>query len=200
MKPVVIHPDRKYISKLYVVVTLFYLATFASWGVPSAYVLGNELDGALLGVILAAAVVVVPLALALPFVPVYYNSLRYELHPDEVIVYAGIVTRSVKHVPFRTVTNLKISRGPIDRFFGLGSLAIQTAGMSGTTGAEENLVGLLDVQGIYEQIAGELRRFRGALSPTQTDDEHAPAPVGESQTLNAILDELRAVRTHLEQS
>ena len=38
----------------------------------------------------------------------YCNSLKYELHEDEVLVNAGIITRSVKHVPFRAITNISI--------------------------------------------------------------------------------------------
>ncbi|HSG28204.1 MAG TPA: PH domain-containing protein, partial [Candidatus Krumholzibacterium sp.] len=63
----------------------------------------------------------------------YYRSLSYEIQDDEVIVRVGIVTKSVKHVPYRTVTNITINRGILDRlFFNLGTLNIQTAGMSGT--------------------------------------------------------------------
>ena len=58
----------------------------------------------------------------------YYNSLSYEIQDDEVIMRVGIVTKSVKHVPYRTVTNITIKRGILDRMFGLGTLNIQTAG------------------------------------------------------------------------
>ena len=64
------------------------------------------------------------------------KALGYEVQDDEVIVRVGIITHSVKHVPYRTVTNITVSRDILDRwFFGLGSLHIQTAGMSGKSGA-----------------------------------------------------------------
>ena len=97
----------------------------------------------------------------------YFRSLRYEILEDEVIVHVGIITHSVKHVPYRTVTNITVKRDILDRwFFNLGSLNIQTAGMSGQSGAEEKLVGMENIQEIYESVVSELRRFRGAMPPT----------------------------------
>jgi len=89
-----------------------------------------------------------------------------------------------------------VKQDPLDRLFGIGTLNIQTAGMSGQTGAEESLVGLPNFQEVYEQVAQTLRRFRGAMAPTQAEVEPAPA----EDLLAAILDELRAIRGALEQS
>jgi uncharacterized membrane protein YdbT with pleckstrin-like domain len=128
----------------------------------------------------------------------YYRSLSYEIQDDEVIVRVGIWTQSVKHVPYRTVTNLKVKRDILDRwFFSLGTLNIQTAGMSGTTGAEESLVGLPNVQEVYEIVVTELRRFRGGMAPTAADVEDAPA-VASAAALSAILAEVQAIRQTLE--
>jgi len=134
----------------------------------------------------------------------YYRSLSYEIQDDEVIVRVGIWTHSVKHVPYRTVTNLTIKRGILDRWlFGLGTLNIQTAGMSGTTGAEESLEGLSNVHEVYEIVVRELQRFRGGMAPTAAGVEGPSvademAAVATTQTLSAILSEVRAIRQRLE--
>ena len=127
----------------------------------------------------------------------YYRSLKYEVQDEEVIVNAGIVTKSVKHVPYRTVTNLTVKRDIIDRMLGIGTLNIQTAGMSGTTGAEEALVGLPNVQEVYEQVVTELRRFRGGMSPTMAAED-GEVPTDAAQTLGSILTELKTIRQQLE--
>jgi uncharacterized membrane protein YdbT with pleckstrin-like domain len=152
---------------------------------------GKNVTGVLLG--LNAAWWLVGMMLAGP----YYRSLRYEIQDDEVVVHVGIWTKSVKHVPYRTVTNIAIKRDIFDRwFFGIGSLNIQTAGMSGTKGAEEQLLGLPNVQDVYDIVAGELRRFRGGMSPTTTEVE--PKSAGDNdRLLNAILSELRSIRQGL---
>ncbi|MFO7743249.1 MAG: PH domain-containing protein [Anaerolineae bacterium] len=121
----------------------------------------------------------------------YYRSLRYEIHEDQVIMHVGVITRSVKYVPFRTVTNMAVKRDPLDRLFGIGSLQIQTAGISGSTQAEQHLVGLEDPQAAYDLAVKALRRFRGSMSPTAAD-------VDEEDLLRAILDEVRAMRESLE--
>ncbi len=199
MNKQILYPDPRYKSKLVVGVVLMMILVALWWTVPAMYFAGNELDGPTLGVVLSVAVNLILLVAPLLFVGPYYRSLRYEILDDEVIVVAGILTKSVKHVPYRTVTNLKVTRGPIDRLFGLGSLAIQTAGMSGTTGAEENLVGLSDVQEVYEEVAARLRRYRSAMAADQASEgaESLPAPAMDGVLLSEILDELRAIRGHI---
>ena len=164
---------------------------------PIIGVLGGLLFSGAFGLVAAifwilAALLVIP----------YYNSLRYEIHEDEVIVHVGVITKSVKHVPYRTVTNVQVNRGILDRLFGLGTLNIQTAGMSGQTGAEEALVGLPNVQEVYDLVATELRRFRAGMSPTGADVDPTDPPVAESvaesAALAAILAEVKAIRARME--
>jgi len=121
----------------------------------------------------------------------YYRSLRYEIRDDEVIVHVGIWTRSIKHVPYRTVTNIKTNRDIFDRwFFDLGSLNIQTAGMSGKSGAEEALLGLPNVQEVYETVGARLRKYRGAMTPTGGVESDGAA----DDILAELLAEVRAIR------
>ena len=128
--------------------------------------------------------------------PPYYNRLRYLIHPDEVVVEVGIITQSVKHVPFRTVTNIQVSRGPFDRLLGIGTLKIQTAGMSGQSGAEESLVGLEDVTSVYQEVATALRRYRQAMPATGAGEEESFEKIEGN---GALLEEVRRIRTLLEE-
>ncbi|MCK4776565.1 MAG: hypothetical protein KAT30_17335, partial [Candidatus Krumholzibacteria bacterium] len=66
----------------------------------------------------------------------------------------------------------------------------------GKKGAEESLLGLPDVQDVYTTVVGELRRFRGGMSPTAAEVEQSPKG-DETRVLNAILSELRAIRQGL---
>ena len=194
-------PDRKYLFRMRLIVTIVALAILAG-GILLGMLLtltGKiRLGGAM--VILFVNVVLNGLwwLLALILTAPYYRSLRYEVQDDEVVVNAGLWTKSVKHVPYRTVTNLEVKRDVVDRWLGIGTLNIQTAGMSGQKGAEERLVGLTNVQGVYESVAEELRRFRGGMAPTQADVEMEPA-VGQPEGLGEILAEVRAIRKSLEE-
>ncbi|MDY7080069.1 MAG: PH domain-containing protein [Chloroflexota bacterium] len=193
-------PGTRYLTKLRLVITLVALLILIS-GVLISWLVSTDpgigIDGARTVAIVVAIADVVWYLPALIVTRPYYRSLSYEIQDDEVIVRVGIWTKSVKHVPYRTVTNLTVNRGILDRWLGLGTLNIQTAGMSGSTGAEESLVGLTNVEEVYEIVATELRRFRGGMAPTAAGVEGEPAVVS-TDALNAILTQVRAIRKVLE--
>ena len=191
METLHIKPGISYMRKLWVTYTLIALAA----------VLVSYLFGLLVGIDEGYHVTVSITLYAVFFSAIfwiaaiilsvfYHRSLSYEIQDDEIIVRVGIVTKSVKHVPYRTVTNITVKRGILDRAFNIGTLAIQTAGMSGTSGAEQSLVGLVDVQSVYDDVVVKLREFRGAMAPT--------AAVEESAAGDSVLEELRAIRRALE--
>lgn len=188
-------PNSKYQFKMMLTITLIGFLILVGAGIVGGLISLDDPGAGL--VVLGIAIVgvaiywVVAMLLSVP----YFRSLRYEILEDEVIVHVGIVTHSVKHVPYRTVTNITVKRDIFDRwFFNLGTLTIQTAGMSGQTGAEESLLGLENVQEVYELVVTELRRFRGAMSPT-TGQEELP---GDGS--GALLNEIQAIRKLLEKS
>ena len=201
MKAQSIRPDGKYLFRMRLIATMVALAVLAG-GVLLGTILaltGEIRLGGAIALVLIAVVLnglwwLTVLLLSGP----YYRSLRYEVQDDEVVVHVGIWTKSVKHVPYRTVTNLQVKRDIVDRWLGIGTLNIQTAGMSGQTGAEERLVGLSDVQAVYESVAGELRRFRGGMAPTQADVD-VDATAAPQDGLGEILAEVRAIRRALEE-
>jgi len=126
----------------------------------------------------------------------YFRSIRYEFTDEEIIVRKGIATKVEKTVPYRTITNIVEARDLIDRWWvKLGSIRIQTAGMSGTAGYEASLDGLEDWSRINDDIRDRLRAFRGAMGPTAAGVE---APAGGETVLGDMLAELRAIRSTLE--
>lgn len=200
-------PSGKYLAKLRLIITLIALLILAGgvlivWLIDQdASARSDDMTVVYLGVVAIDFLWYLP---ALMLTGPYYRSLSYEIQDDEVIVRVGIWTHSVKHVPYRTVTNLTIKRGILDRWlFDLGTLNIQTAGMSGTTGAEESLEGLPNYQEVYGIVVRELQRFRGGMAPTAAEvasegSEFARDAQLAHQTLDAILVELRAIRRRLE--
>ena len=210
MKSKHLTPSPKYLTKMRVTMVLLALAIILSGallGFLLSFTPDIGRDGAVLTFKVTAVLNIIWLVPALLLSGPYYRSLAYEIENDEVIVRAGIVTKSVKHVPYRTVTNITIRRGILDRWlFGLGTLIIQTAGMSGSTGAEEVLIGLDDVQNVYDLVVEELRRFRGSMAPTAAEeilDGTSQEAAGYNQAwtggmLDDILVELRTIRKTLE--
>lgn len=176
MKPLFFEPSPRLRTKYFLILTIWGAVAVVStllfaWLI--AVDAGAESPAALaiIAGVLGNALWIAPFGL---LIAPYCRSLHYEIHEDEVIVRVGVITRSVKHVPFRTVTNLEVRRGPFDRIFGLGTLKIQTAGMSGQQGAEESLEGLPNVQDVYERVAVALRRYRGALAADAASEDVEP--------------------------
>ncbi len=190
-----LRPERNYLTKLLIVyglIGLIALGGSLALAVPIGLDAGGT-RGMTIGIVVALLVNAAWLIPAFIIAPFYYRSLEYRILEDEVIVYAGVWTKSVKHVPYRTVTNLRVKRDPFDRMLGMGTLEIQTAGISGQAGAEESLVGLSNVQEVYETVSTTLRRFRGAMAPTQAEIE----AVSTTEALSALLEEVRAIRRAL---
>lgn len=197
MEPLIIYPDRKLLPKMFVQFGLLALMIVGSILVLTILI---ALDEGGRSAANTAALIVIGINLlwivpGLLLITPYYRSLQYEIQDDEVIVRVGIITKSIKHVPYRTVTNIAVKRGPFDRLFGLGTLNIQTAGMSGSSGVEEALIGLLEYNETYDLVAKTLRRYRSAMAPTGTNGTEALAT--DEQVLAAILDEVKRIRQQL---
>ena len=85
----------------------------------------------------------------------------------EIYTRKGIINITKKHVPFRTIVNVRTTRGIIDRIFGIGSVLIETAGGTlGTppTGLLSLLISRFGSSAFEEKIEGirfneELRDF-----------------------------------------
>lgn len=136
----------------------------------------------------------VPVLLA--FIPAYWRSLEYELLDDEVMVRKGVITKTVDVVPYNMITNISIKRGPVDRWLGIGGLAIHTAGYSQSSAAEASLVGLVDYEPLHEKILSAVREHRvGGPKPAMEGASLEEASA--TDLLARILEELQALRRNL---
>lgn len=65
----------------------------------------------------------------LSFLLIYNNqrSIRYVLTNCGIYKITGLVFKRVKFVAYNQVTDVKMSRGPIERMFGAGSIGVGTA-------------------------------------------------------------------------
>lgn len=99
----------------------------------------------------------------------------------EIYTRKGIINITKKHVPFRTIVNVRTVRGVFDRLFGIGSVLIETAG--GSTGvqptnlttlliskmsssaAEEKIEGIRFDEELRDYILKEMRAF--GLKPSE---------------------------------
>lgn len=201
MESNLIYPSERLMKKFFIIallaygipaiaVLIFFFALMAHHGIG----LGERPGVIFFGIFgISSATVWILLAV---LIPPYFRSISYELTDKEIIVRKGILTKVVKTVPYRTVTNIVEARDLIDRYWvGLGSVRIQTAGMSGQAGFEASLDGLVDWSGVNREIQERLRAFRGAMTATAAD---ADVPDAGGAVLTDMLKELRAIRNALE--
>ncbi|MHA2249961.1 MAG: PH domain-containing protein [Candidatus Kariarchaeaceae archaeon] len=139
---------------------------------------------------------VVLLVIGLPLSVYYYNSISYEIVKDEVHVNRGIITKTRKIVPYRTITNIEIKRGLYDRALGIGTIELQTAGISKRKwGPEERLDGICKEQlnEVQQLLINHVRKITGVSGTTLDIESSEPA----TDTLSAILIEIRELKAIL---
>ncbi|MHA2155056.1 MAG: PH domain-containing protein [Candidatus Hodarchaeales archaeon] len=135
------------------------------------------------------SLIVMPVVLVL--LTLYVRNMEFIVHGDEVIVKKGIINKTVKYCPFRTITNISTHVGVFDRLFKIGCINIQTAGSGGMTGApEEKLEGLKVYSEIREYIVLQLRYF--THTPTALPKHDLDEPKGLFQ--KNILTELKEIK------
>jgi len=174
-------PAKAYVRKLWVkqftvasvlwlggILGAYVLAWFLSVVEPDEYVF-EALVGSWMGPMIYWGLIfhvawLVPTMLS---TPAYVGTIEYSVRAQsgeampEIYVKKGLLTRTIKHVPFRTITNISSVAGVFDRMFGLGSVHIETAGNSAQEGGpEEVLEGIVFFEELRDYILTELRKFR----------------------------------------
>jgi len=190
----VYRPGDKYVTKVLVVTMLVFI-----FGILPFSLFGLIPEAGWTYVFIFLGANLLWLLPTLVLIPVYCRTISYELAEDEVIVRKGLVTRTVKRVPYRMVTNLEVRRGLLDRWLGLGSVALHTAGYSQQTGAEGNLVGLATYDEVHERIVDALR-IKATESAAVVDEREVhlePRSKAETAILVEILHEIRGLRDDL---
>lgn len=121
---------------------------------------------------------------------IYVKRIDYSLASwegdvsPEIYVKKGIIQITQRHVPFRTITHVKTTRGIFDRLFGIGTIQIETAAKSNIAqgggiialllqramrggAAEENIEGVKFHEELRDFILRELRGFGRTLPPIE---------------------------------
>jgi membrane protein YdbS with pleckstrin-like domain len=131
------------------------------------------------------------------WVGMYYDSMSYELREDEINWKRGVWFRTTGIVPYNRIVNLDLRQGPLMRFLGISTLAIQTAGYSGQAVPEIKIEGIEHAEELRELIRSHVRGCSshddgtGSAKPSST-----PSGISIHQQM---LSELQQIRSLLEQ-
>ncbi|MEE9133469.1 MAG: PH domain-containing protein [Gemmatimonadota bacterium] len=154
-----LHPRIIVVWRLAGLLAAVFLA--AAVGAFEHWVLARENMTLIAPGVLTGLVAILGLALALFWPPLRYRCWRWEVLPDRVLIQRGVIWRSRSLIPRVRVQHVDTRTSPLQRWLGLSSLIIYTAG---TRGADAEIPGL---------AAEEAERLREELARVEELDERA---------------------------
>lgn len=98
--------------------------------------------------VIAGPVLLIALALIIRIPMTRYNARGYQIGADRLRVVRGLLFRSDTVVPFGRVQHIDVQQGPLDRFFGIATLTLHTAGNHNAS---------VSLPGLGEPLAREMR-------------------------------------------
>ncbi len=135
--------------------------------------------------------------ISIPIVILWIKNLSYQIEGDRISIRKGILTKVEQNIPYKAITDFMLHRSLYDRFLGIGSIKIQTAGQTqNTSGYEGKLAGLLEWSKLHQELQKKLETFHSEMSAT-TVTERKPVPVKGNEQQQILL-ELRKIRKILE--
>jgi membrane protein YdbS with pleckstrin-like domain len=98
--------------------------------------------------LIAGTVLVVAVLLILRIPQRRYSARGYQMGADRLRVVRGLMFRSDTVVPFGRVQHIDMTQGPLERFFGIATLTVHTAGNHNAS---------VSLPGLGEDLAREMR-------------------------------------------
>jgi membrane protein YdbS with pleckstrin-like domain len=98
--------------------------------------------------VIAGPVLLIALALIIRVPARRYSARGYQISADRLRVVRGLLFRSDTVVPFGRVQHIDVDQGPLDRFFGIATLTLHTAGNHNAS---------IALPGLGEELARDMR-------------------------------------------
>ncbi len=114
-------------------------------------------DGVVATVVMSIAILYVAALMALAVAEV--RRLGYQLREHDLSLRSGVIQHRVASLPYSRVQHINIGRGPLERLFGLASLAVSSAGPN------------IGIPGLTEAEAQRIKVFITERADVQEDDQ-----------------------------
>lgn len=179
----------------------FWLVLLIIDGILIAVWLGVTVASPLIGALIAipmAALIIVPDVVAYIAIHLRYDTTWYVLSERSLRIRRGIWVINETTITYENVQNLKIDQGPLQRFFGIADVVVETAGGGGGAAGPHGQQGGAGHSGLIEGVAEAreirdliLSQLRQSTSGGLGDDHHAasthePAAAFSSAHLAAL--------------
>ena len=115
--------------------------------------------------------------------------MSYIIKDSSITIYKGIFTKIEQNIPNSKVTDFVLYRDLFDRFLGIGSIKVQTAGASGESGFEGVLDGILDYDEVHKNLRDKLVSIQSSTSNGSTTNRS----ISNDTVLEEILNELKDI-------
>ncbi len=126
-----------------------------------------------------------------------YLSFTFELAPREVIIRQGVFTRETAVIPYERIQNINTRRTVVERFLGLATLVIDTAGTN-PQAAEGLLPGVSKKEILVREIMDRVEKARGGRTSDASSrlslGTHGDDLPSERELLADILKEIVQLR------
>ncbi len=172
----------KYLKVQFIILLLIVdIAIFIGW---VAITIAIPLLGIAL-IIPALIIAIIPDIIAYVAMHLRYDTTWYVMNNQSLRIRRGIWTICETTLTFENVQNVKVNQGPLQRFFGISNLIVETAGSGG--GSDQNGHATAN-QGIIEGIANApqlrdiiLKKLRSTQSSGLGDEDHDAFPTALSE-------------------
>jgi len=125
-----------------------------------------------------------------------YESLKCDLTTRHLRFAKGHFFKTEKTIPLENIQDLTFIDNPILRWFDLRILKVETAGNSSASGADMQLVGIVDAAGFKEQVMAARDRYQearanGSSSVAQGEQEVVTVLREIHSSIEGLRNELR---------
>lgn len=193
-----IKPDKKYWTAQILILAVISGITLISAGVLHLIINYSNPDPEATLVLwsICCGANIVMWVISYPIIHLYTKNLTYIIQDDRVTILSGILTKKEQNIPYRSITDFVLKRGPFDRYLGIGTIQVQTAGQSQTaTGYEGCLSGLIDFDSVHGDLRNKLKSLHPVSESTTTSE---PVNISNENVLSQILEELKEIRRNTE--
>lgn len=134
----------------------------------------------------------------IPLIPLFfkYHTLKYTFDDSGISMSWGILFRREVYLTYRRIQDIHLSRGLIQRWLGLATVAIQTA--AGSARPEMSIEGILEADKLRDHL---YTKMRGAA---RKSEDTMMKPIGAGSEIDyvegdedQVLEILKEIRDHL---
>lgn len=183
--------------KFWILVVIIDVAIFVAW---VAIFAASSTAGLILA-LPALVLAVLPDIVAYIAIHLQYDTTWYVMTGRSLRIRRGIWVIHETTITFENVQDLKIHQGPVERFFGISNLLVETAGGGAPAGAENQpaamtahrglIQGVSDASRIRDLILARLRQTRTSGLGDEAEDADDTRPAAWSAEQLAVLREIR---------